>query len=151
MTPARGSGTRAVPAGPAEEKTIVKADELNNVGLNDWAVEELNRAAAAVGNSPKVNLAIARVYRSEEDNVRALNVLKKSFPDYSQMKPEELTREDSIESRQRLSVSSPAVRMGRHLSAAREPAPTHSTGLFTINPSFRPAKRTLGSFGRMDP
>lgn len=81
-------------AGAAEEKTIVKADELNNVGLNDWALEELNRAAAAVGNSPKVNLAIARVYRSEEDNVRALNVLKKSFPDYSQMKPEELTREE---------------------------------------------------------
>lgn len=81
-------------AGADEEKTIVKADELNNVGLNDWALEELNRAAAAVGNSPKVNLAIARVYRSEEDNVRALNVLKKSFPDYSQMKPEELTREE---------------------------------------------------------
>jgi soluble lytic murein transglycosylase len=81
-------------AGPGEDKTIVKADELNNVGLNDWALEELNAAVAAVGNSPKVNLAIARVYRSEEDNVRALNVLKKSFPDYSQMKPEELTREE---------------------------------------------------------
>ena len=75
-------------AGANEEKIIVKADELNNVGLNDWALEELNAAAAVVGNSPKVNLAIARVYRSEEDNVRALNVLKKSFPDYSQMKPE---------------------------------------------------------------
>lgn len=81
-------------AGAAEEKIIVKADELNNVAFNDWALEELNRAAAVVGNSPKVNLAIARVYRSEEDNVRALNVLKKSFPDYSQMKPEELTREE---------------------------------------------------------
>jgi soluble lytic murein transglycosylase len=44
-------------------------------------------------NSPKINLAIAQVYRSQEDNVRALNVLKKSFPDYSQMKPEELTRD----------------------------------------------------------
>ena len=41
-----------------------------------------------------MNLAIARVYRSQEDNVRALNVLKKSFPDYSQMKPEEMTREE---------------------------------------------------------
>ena len=76
-------------AGANEEKILVKADELNNVGLNDWALEELNAAAAAVGNSPKVNLAIAKVYRSEEDNVRALNVLRKSFPDYSQMKPEE--------------------------------------------------------------
>jgi peptidoglycan lytic transglycosylase len=56
-------------------------------------LEELGAAAAAAGNSPRVNLAIARIYRSEEDNVRALNTLKKSFPDYSQMKPEEMTRE----------------------------------------------------------
>ena len=81
-------------AGAKEDKEIAKADELNNVGLNDWALEELDSASASAGNSPKVNLAIARVYRSEEDNVRALNVLKKSFPDYSQMKPEELTREE---------------------------------------------------------
>ncbi|HSS21829.1 MAG TPA: transglycosylase SLT domain-containing protein [Pyrinomonadaceae bacterium] len=80
-------------AGPAEDSVIVKADELNNVGLNDWSLEELNVAAAAATNSPKVNLAIAKVYRSEEDNVRALNVLRKSFPDYSQMKPAEMTRE----------------------------------------------------------
>jgi peptidoglycan lytic transglycosylase len=81
-------------AGATEDKEVVKADELNNVGLNDWALEELATASASAGNSPKVNLAIARIYRSEEDNVRALNVLKKSFPDYSQMKPEELTPEE---------------------------------------------------------
>ncbi|HEV7798468.1 MAG TPA: transglycosylase SLT domain-containing protein [Pyrinomonadaceae bacterium] len=81
-------------AGAPEEKAIAKADELNNVGLNDWALEELAVASSSAGNSPKVNLAIARVYRASEDNVRALNVLKKSFPDYSQMKPEELTREE---------------------------------------------------------
>ena len=81
-------------AGANEDKLITKSDELNNVGLNDWALEELAVASASAGNSPKVNLAIARVYRSEEDNVRALNVLKKSFPDYSQMKPAEMTREE---------------------------------------------------------
>ncbi|HEV2828092.1 MAG TPA: transglycosylase SLT domain-containing protein [Pyrinomonadaceae bacterium] len=81
-------------AGANEEKLIAKSDELNNVGLNDWALEELATASGTAGTSPKVNLAIARIYRSEEDNVRALNVLKKSFPDYSQMKPEELTREE---------------------------------------------------------
>lgn len=80
-------------AGANEDKLIAKSDELNNVGLNDWALEELAVASSSAGNSPKVNLAIARVYRSEEDNVRALNVLKKSFPDYSQMKPAEMTRE----------------------------------------------------------
>jgi soluble lytic murein transglycosylase len=80
-------------AGANEDKLIAKSDELNNVGLNDWALEELAVASLSAGSSPKVNLAIARVYRSEEDNVRALNVLKKSFPDYSQMKPAEMTRE----------------------------------------------------------
>jgi soluble lytic murein transglycosylase len=80
-------------AGANEEKTIGKASELTTAGLDDWAIEELNGISAAMPNSPKINLAIAQVYRSQEDNVRALNVLKKSFPDYSQMKPEELTRE----------------------------------------------------------
>ncbi|HET6670444.1 MAG TPA: transglycosylase SLT domain-containing protein [Pyrinomonadaceae bacterium] len=79
-------------AGPAEESRIVKAAQLNNVGLDEWAFEELAQAAAAGPNSPKVNLAIAQIYRYQEDNVRALNTLKKSFPDYSQMKPEEMTR-----------------------------------------------------------
>lgn len=80
-------------AGAQEDKAISKAGELNNVGLDEWALAELAVASASAGYSPKVNLAIARVYRWQEDNVRALNVLKKSFPDYSQMKPEELTRE----------------------------------------------------------
>jgi soluble lytic murein transglycosylase len=80
-------------AGANEDKTIAKANELTNAGLDDWALEELAEVSASMPNSPKVNLAIAQVYRSQEDNVRALNVLKKSFPDYSQMKPEELTRE----------------------------------------------------------
>lgn len=81
-------------AGATEEKLIVKADELNNVGLNEWALDELAVASAAGGTSPKVNLAIAKVYRSQDDNVRALNTLRKSFPDYSQMKPEEMTQEE---------------------------------------------------------
>ena len=81
-------------AGPEEEKLIVKADELNNIGLNEWALDELAIASAAAGNSPKVNLAIAKIYRSNDDNVRALTALRKSFPDYSQMKPEEMTPEE---------------------------------------------------------
>src|SRR5687768_4893389 len=81
-------------AGANEDKVVGKAEELNIAGLDDWALEELAQASASAGNSPRVNLAIARVYRSQEDNVRALNVLKKSFPDYSQMKPEEMTREE---------------------------------------------------------
>jgi soluble lytic murein transglycosylase len=81
-------------ATPAEDARITKADQLTNIGVDEWALEELARASESVPNSPKVNLAIAQVHRSQEDNVRALNTLRKSFPDYSQMKPEEMTREE---------------------------------------------------------
>jgi soluble lytic murein transglycosylase len=77
-----------------EQARIAKADQLSNIGVDEWALEELERASGSAPNSPKVNLAIAQVYRSQEDNVRALNTLRKSFPDYSQMKPEEMTREE---------------------------------------------------------
>ena len=81
-------------AGAAENERITKADQLNNVGLDDWALEELNVASQAAPASPRVNLALARIYRSREENLRAFNTLKKSYPDYAQMKPEEMTRDE---------------------------------------------------------
>ena len=81
-------------AGSSEELRITKADQLTNIGVDDWALEELAKASEFAPDSPMVNLATARIYRSQEDNVRALNVLKKSYPDYSQMEPEELTRSE---------------------------------------------------------
>lgn len=81
-------------AGTEEETRILKADQLSNIGLDEWALKELGKAAEKASDSPKINLAIARIYRSDDDNVRALNTLKVSYPDYSQMKPEEMTREE---------------------------------------------------------
>jgi soluble lytic murein transglycosylase len=81
-------------AGPKEDERILKADQLTNIGMDDWALEELAQASQSAPDSPRVNLAIARIYRSQNDNVRALNTLKKSYPDYSQMKPAEMTREE---------------------------------------------------------
>ena len=80
-------------AGPEEDARIVRADQLSNIGLDEWAQKELAKAAEKGPDSPKINLAIAKIYRSDDDNVRALNTLRRSFPDYSQMKPEEMTRE----------------------------------------------------------
>ncbi len=77
-------------AGPNEDVRIAKADQLAIIGTDDWALEELNVASSAAPSSPRVNLAIARIYRAKEDNVQALNYLKRSYPDYSQMKPEEM-------------------------------------------------------------
>lgn len=81
-------------AGASENERIAKADQLVIVGSEDWAFEELNAAAAVAPNSPRVNLAIAKIYRAKEDNVQALNYLKRSYPDYSQMKPEEMRRDE---------------------------------------------------------
>lgn len=80
-------------AGPDADARLVKADQLSNIGLDDWAMKELSIAGEKAPDSPRINLAIARIYRSDDDNVRALNTLRRSFPDYSQMKPEEMTRE----------------------------------------------------------
>src|SRR6185436_5121253 len=80
--------------GPEADARIIKADQLSNIGLDDWAQKELAKAGEKAHDSPKVNLAMAKIYRSDDDNVRALNTLRNSFPDYSQMKPEEMTREE---------------------------------------------------------
>ena len=80
-------------AGPEADARIVKADQLSNIGLDELALKELSTAGETAPDSPKINLAIAQIYRSDDDNVRALNTLRRSFPDYSQMKPEEMTRE----------------------------------------------------------
>jgi soluble lytic murein transglycosylase len=80
-------------AGAEEDARIVKSDQLWNIGLDEWALKELAKAGENAGDSPKINLAISKIYRSDDDNVRALNTLRRSFPDYSQMKPEEMTRE----------------------------------------------------------
>jgi peptidoglycan lytic transglycosylase len=81
-------------AGPSEDQHIAKADQLMIVGIDDSALQELNVASGAAPNSPRVNLAIAQIYRAKNDNVQALNYLKRAYPDYSQMKPEEMRRDE---------------------------------------------------------
>src|SRR5712691_10050186 len=81
-------------AGANEDERIAKADQLSIIGTDDWALEELNTAASSAPASPRVNLATARIYRAKNDNVQALNILKRSYPDYSQMKPEEMRRDE---------------------------------------------------------
>jgi soluble lytic murein transglycosylase len=77
-----------------EQEKIVKSSDLGTIGLFDWAIDELNDAQRTAPNSPKVNLGLARLYRLKFDKVNALLALAKSYPDYSQMKPEELSREE---------------------------------------------------------
>lgn len=71
-----------------------KSEQLSTIGLFDWAIDELKEAQKTAPNSPKVNLALAKHFRLKEDNTSALLALAKSYPDYSQMFPEELGREE---------------------------------------------------------
>jgi soluble lytic murein transglycosylase len=77
-----------------EQERFVKAEQLSTIGLFDWAIDELDEAARTAPNSPKVNFAVAKLYRLKEDNTAALLALAKSYPDYSQMFPEEMSREE---------------------------------------------------------
>ena len=67
---------------------------MSTIGLFDWAFDELKEAKKSANNSPKINLALAKHYRLKGDNVGALLALKNSYPDYPQMFPEEMGREE---------------------------------------------------------
>lgn len=81
-------------AGPGERTRAEKSLELSTVGLFDWSLDELNAARKTAPTSPSINLALARHYRHKGDNVNALLALAKSYPDYSQMFPEEMGQEE---------------------------------------------------------
>jgi soluble lytic murein transglycosylase len=81
-------------SGPKELARAAKSDELSTIGLFDWAIDELNEAKKTAANSPKINLALARHYRLKGDNTAAFVALQKSYPDYAQMFPEEMGREE---------------------------------------------------------
>ena len=79
---------------PKELERVEKSKELSTIGLFDWAVEELEEAGKTANNSPKINLALAKHHRLKGSNVNAFLALAKSYPDYSQMFPEEMGREE---------------------------------------------------------
>lgn len=77
-----------------EEMRLIRSDQLSMVGLFDWAMDELQEASKSAPRSPKINLAIAKLYRVRNENANALLALARSYPDYSQMFPEEMSREE---------------------------------------------------------
>ncbi|HEX8294630.1 MAG TPA: lytic transglycosylase domain-containing protein, partial [Pyrinomonadaceae bacterium] len=81
-------------AGPAEAARLLKAEQLSAAAWDEAAHAELDKALEGRQTSPRLNLAKAQLYRARNDNVQAFNLLRRSFPDYSQMEPEELTREE---------------------------------------------------------
>ncbi|MGE3468366.1 MAG: transglycosylase SLT domain-containing protein, partial [Pyrinomonadaceae bacterium] len=77
-----------------ELERVEKSEDLTTVGLFDWAIDELKEAKKTAENSPKINLALAQHHRMKGDQVNALLSLAKSYPDYAQMFPEEMGKEE---------------------------------------------------------
>jgi soluble lytic murein transglycosylase len=77
----------------ADAERVTKAEQLTRVTFYQSAMNELDAAREKYPNSPSVNLRIAQIFRIQGEPVAALNALKRAYPDYGQMLPEEATRE----------------------------------------------------------
>jgi soluble lytic murein transglycosylase len=77
---------------PKELERAEKGQQLSVIGLFDWAIDELEEAKKTANNSPKINMALAQHFRLKGNNVAAFTALRASYPDYSQMFPEEMGR-----------------------------------------------------------
>ena len=72
---------------------VRRAEQLMRIALYQSASNELDAARAAVPESPLVNLRIAQIFRAQGEPVAAINALKRSYPDYGQTLPQEMSRE----------------------------------------------------------
>ena len=135
-------------AGERETDLVAKADELSIIGLYDWAIDELNDAKRTANNSPTVNLALAHYYRIRKwknDYTNAFVALAKSYPDYAQMFPEEMGREE-------WDIFYPLSNWSdiRHWSQQRNLDPYQVAGLIRQESVFDPhAKSGANAYGLM--
>lgn len=72
---------------------VRRAENLMRIAFYSSASNELDAARANAPDSPLVNLRIAQIFRAQGEPVAAINALKRSYPDYGQTRPEEMTRE----------------------------------------------------------
>lgn len=77
----------------ADRERVAKAEQLIRIAMHSSAMNELDVARVKAPNSPIVNLRIAQIFRSNNENFAAINALKRAYPDYGQTLPEEMSRE----------------------------------------------------------
>lgn len=132
-------------AGEVERPRLERSADLSAVGLFSWSTEELEAARKTAENSPSVNLALAQHYRLRGDNVNALLALAKSYPDYAQMFPEELTRDE-------WDIFYPLAHWGdiKFWASRRSLDPYHVAGLIRQETIFNPnARSSANAYGLM--
>ncbi|MBL8206859.1 MAG: transglycosylase SLT domain-containing protein [Blastocatellia bacterium] len=77
---------------PADAERLEKAGSLVLINQAQSALNELEAARNRAANSPRINLQIAQIYRARNENVSAVNVLKRAYPDYGQALLPEMPR-----------------------------------------------------------
>ncbi len=78
----------------ADRERLVKAEKLMRLGLHQSAINELEAARLSTPTSPILNLRLAQILRDNGDPVGAINALKRSYPDYGQSMPNEMSEEE---------------------------------------------------------
>src|SRR5262249_17396513 len=77
----------------ADAEHVTKAEQLMSVTFYQSAMNELDAAREKYPNSPSINLRIAQIFRIQGEPSAAINALKRAYPDFGQMLPEEATQE----------------------------------------------------------
>ncbi|MEK6300220.1 MAG: transglycosylase SLT domain-containing protein [Acidobacteriota bacterium] len=73
----------------SEEERFAKADDLEVIGLADFAIKELNAAVDRAPASPKINLRLAQLYSRRGESFQATLILRRGYPDlYSYREPD---------------------------------------------------------------
>jgi soluble lytic murein transglycosylase len=77
----------------SESARLVRADDLEAIGLAELAVRELNQALSSAPVSPRLNLRLAQLYSRRGDTLQATLVLRRAYPDLFSYHDSDLPRE----------------------------------------------------------
>ena len=78
---------------PEQRDRVARAEQLRRLEYPRWARDELEAARQETPDSPLLNLRLAQLHREAGENVAAIEVLKRAYPDYGQSLPDEMPRE----------------------------------------------------------
>jgi soluble lytic murein transglycosylase len=77
----------------SETARVARADDLEVIGLQEFAVKELNAALEASPASPRLNLRLAQLYSRRGEPFQATLVLRKGYPDLYSYRDADVPRE----------------------------------------------------------
>jgi len=77
----------------SEAARIARANDLEVIGLGEFAVRELNKALESAPTSPRINLRLAELYSRRGESFQATLILRKAYPDLYSYRDSDVPRE----------------------------------------------------------